>query len=147
MHPLLYRSASGCALGVALVTLDVADVHADDPKLAATMECEHAAEPGRVKCAVEVRATGNRSISWADVALLDLPEFAAALKGRIGPSDSTARDATSQRWAFGLVARKAGQGDARARVRAVVCEPAMGDAGAPRCSATTIDVKTTVHVG
>lgn len=153
MHRLRYRSASGCAVAF---LLGAASAGADDtkpvdrapePKLTATMSCERAAEPGRVKCSVEARTTGGRTIAWADVALLDLPDFTAALKGRIGPTDATSRDPGSQRWAFGLVARKAGEGEARARVRAVVCEPVTGDAAAPKCLPASVDVRATIHVG
>jgi hypothetical protein len=156
MHSLVYRiwawaratpKGRRIALALAFATIHVGEARAEEPKMTAAMQCERAAEPGRVKCSVEARTTGNGSISWADVALLELPDFAAALKGRIGPSDAIARDATTQKWAFALVARRPGQGEARARVRAVVCEPAAGDAGVPRCAATTIDVKAIVHVG
>jgi len=115
-------------------------------KLTASMQCDRAAEPGRVKCSIEAHTTGARSIAWADVAIVEVPDFAAALKGRIGPGDATFRDAAAQKWAFGLVARKAGEGEARARVRAVVCETGS-DAGAPKCAPVTIDVGAIVHVG
>jgi hypothetical protein len=111
------------------------------------MQCERVAEPGRVKCSLEVHAPAHRSIAWADAVLLEVPAFAAALKGRLGPTDITGQDATSQKWAFGLVARKAGQGEARARVRLVVCEAESGGGAPTRCSPTTIDVRTTVQVG
>jgi hypothetical protein len=132
-----------------LLGFDVHVARAEEPKLTATMQCDRAAEPGRVRCSVEAGTTSDRSISWADVALLELPDFTAALKGRIGPSDATTKDATSQRWAFGLVARRTGQGEARARVRALLCERELttGDAAAPRCSPVTVDVKAIVHVG
>jgi hypothetical protein len=119
----------------------------EDARLAASMSCERAAEPGRVKCFVEARATGGRSIAWADVAILELPEVASALKGRIGPVDATSRDASSQKWAFGLVARKNGEGEARARVRAVVCEQVTADASAPKCAPVAVEVRATIHVG
>jgi hypothetical protein len=119
----------------------------DEAKVTATMQCERATEPGRVKCSIEARAAGGRSIAWADVALLELPEFISALKGRIGPADATSHEPALQRWAFGLVAKKTGEGEAKARVRAVVCDVAGGDAAAPRCAPTTVDVRATVHVG
>ena len=132
----------------ALAALAAKDARAEEPpKLTAAMQCDRAVEPGRVKCSVETKPTGDRSIMWADVALVELPEFTAALKGRIGPGDAVVRDATHQKWAFGLVARKAGSGEARARVRAVVCEPAAADGGAPKCAPATIDVRAVVHVG
>jgi hypothetical protein len=121
--------------------------HGDEAKVTATMSCDRAPEPGRVRCSVEARVAGGRSIAWADVAILELPDFTAALKGRIGPADATAREPALQRWAFGLVAKKAGEGEARARVRAVVCEPAVSDAAAPKCAPATVDVRTTIHVG
>lgn len=107
------------------------------------MQCDRASEPGRVRCAVEAHALGDRTIAWADVALVDLPDFTSALKGRLGPADATAHDASSQRWAFGLVAKKPGSGEARARVRLVLCE---GDAGT-KCAPVSLDVVATVHVG
>ena len=134
-------------MALGLGVLSGGDARAEEAsKLTASMQCDRAAEPGRVKCSVEARATGGRSIAWADVAIVELPELASALKGRIGPSDATARDATSQKWAFGLVARKTGEGEARARVRAVVCEAAP-DAGPSKCAPVTVDVRALVHVG
>lgn len=122
------------------------------PPVTATMACEPVAQPGRVKCTAEVRVAGGRTLAWTDLVLVELPELAGALKGRIGPADATAHDATSTTWAFGLVAKKAGQGEARARVRAVVCEPAPaapGDAGAPapRCTSSAVDVRAALRVG
>jgi hypothetical protein len=129
------------------MTLCDVDVRAAEPVVTATMTCDRAAEPGRVKCSVEARATGGRSISWADVVLVELPDFTAALKGRIGPADATSRDASSQQWAFGLVARRVGEGEAKARVRVVVCEASVGDASAPTCAPATVDVRAIVRVG
>ncbi len=110
------------------------------PLLTATMTCDRAVEPGRVKCTLEARAAAGHTLAWADAAIVELPELATALKGRIGPADATAREAAMVRWAFGLVARRAGEGEAKARVRAVVCE---GD----RCVPVTVDVKGVIRVG
>src|SRR5579863_9894492 len=113
------------ALGAALLAAASAPAGADEPPVHASMQCERAAEPGRVKCSIEARVEpGPRapSIAWADVAIVELPDFAAALKGRLGREDATARDPSGWRWAFALVARRAGQGEAKARVRFVVCE-------------------------
>lgn len=145
------RYGSACvgavtALGLSVASPDGARAE-EPPKLTASMQCDRAAEPGRVKCSVEARVAGGRSIAWADVAIVQLPELASALKGRIGPADATSRDAASQKWAFGLVARKTGEGEARARVRAVVCEPGTADAGAPKCAPATVDVRAVIHVG
>ncbi|HVJ88782.1 MAG TPA: hypothetical protein VM580_03195, partial [Labilithrix sp.] len=73
---------------LAFAAFGLVDARADEPAVVATMRCERAAGPGRVKCAVEARATGGRSIAWADVALIGLPDFTSALKGRIGPADA-----------------------------------------------------------
>jgi hypothetical protein len=147
-----YSSASvGIAVTTALITLGTRDARAEDakaaPPISVAMQCERAMEAGRVKCSVEAKTVGGRTIAWADVTLVALPDFASALKGRIAPADVTLRDPSRQKWAFGLVARKNGEGEARARVRAVVCEPATSDASAPKCVPTTVDVLTTVRVG
>jgi hypothetical protein len=110
-----------------------ADVHA-------SMQCDRANEPGRVRCTVEVGLEGGRTLSWADVELLSLPDFASALKGRIGPEDALARDGTSTKWALGLVARRAGQGEVRARVRLVACQ-------GKRCGPVVVEVRASVSVG
>jgi hypothetical protein len=122
------------------------------------MQCDRASEPGRVRCTVEVRVEAGATLAWADVALVSLPDFALALKGRIGPHDALSHDPTTTKWALGLVARRPGQGEVRARVRGVVCEAppaAEGGAGevpvspAPvqRCVPLTVVVTAGVAVG
>ena len=106
------------------------------------MECDRAEQPGRVRCSVEVRTASPRTITWADVAILQLPEFATALKGRIGPDETTSRDANSVKWAFGLVAKRAGQGEARVRVRLVACE-----ANNTKCAPQSTEVRAMLNVG
>jgi len=137
MHRLGYRLAYASVLVVSVA-------QADEPApLQATMTCDRAAEPGRVKCSIEAKVDATRTMAWGDVAILQLPDFATALKGRIGASDATARDATSTKWAFGLVAKKAGQGEARARVRVVACEVAQPS----KCAPLTIEVRAMLSVG
>jgi hypothetical protein len=87
----------------------------------ATMTCEHAATPGRVRCEVEARVRPGESITWGDVVLVRTPPFATALRGRIGPHDASVREATLWRWAFAVVARENGSGEIEGRVRMVVC--------------------------
>ena len=113
------------------------------PHLEASMQCERAIEPGRVRCSLEAHA-GEGTIRWADMVIVSLPDFASALKGRVAPTDATARDPSRYTWAFGLVARHAGKGEARARVRAVVCTP--GPSG-KSCVPVTVEARTTVVVG
>jgi hypothetical protein len=61
-------------------------------------------------------------VRWADVEILQTPDFLAALKGRIGPRDAAMRETDLWRWGLGLVARDRGEGDVVTRVRAVVCD-------------------------
>jgi len=140
----MIRPTAAIYVAASLSALLARDAVADDPPaLTATLQCDRAVEPGRIRCTVEARVTAGRTLQWADVVIVELPDLAQALKGRLGPPDSIARDATSERWAFGLVARRTGEGEARIRVRAVVC---TGDGGT-RCSSVTVDAKATVHVG
>jgi hypothetical protein len=93
------------------------------------MTCERADAPGRVRCEVEARVAPDESISWGDVVLVGTPPFVAALRGRIGPEDATAREAHAWRWALALAIKQRGSGSVQARVRLVVCS---GDRCAPR---------------
>jgi hypothetical protein len=113
------------------------------PAVHASMQCDRASEPGRVRCTIEAHASPGRTITWADAVIVSMPDFASPLKGRLGKEDATARDGALYRWAFGLVARRAGQGEARARVRVVTCaqdQPA-------RCAPATVDVRALLSVG
>jgi hypothetical protein len=160
-----YRSAyviavvTGLGLSVGATVVGPARAQQASPEsdvkdVKASMQCDRASEPGRVRCSVETRIEGGRTIAWADVEILSLPEFASALKGRIGPQDAVARDATSAKWGLGLVAKRAGQGDVRARVRIVACEaprsaPSDGATAPPppsRCVPVTVEVKAQITV-
>jgi hypothetical protein len=90
----------------------------------ATMACEHAGGPGRVRCEVEARVGAGERIAWGDVVLLRTPAFVEALRGRIGPHDATSREADAWRWALAVVAREKGSGELVGRVRLVVCRGA-----------------------
>ena len=151
MTGLHYRSAyafGALLVGLAAALLPPGDARADaapaEPDVRASMQCDRATEPGRVRCTVEVRVEGGQTLAWADVEITSLPDFASALKGRIGPQDALARDGVSTKWGLALIARRAGQGEARARVRVVVC-PA-GGASPSRCAPRTIEVKATLSV-
>jgi hypothetical protein len=87
----------------------------------ATMTCERVEAPGRVRCDVEARVGAGESLAWGDVVIVRTPPFVGALRGRIGPDDTTARSAEIWRWALALVARTKGAGDVEGRVRLVVC--------------------------
>ena len=147
-----YRSAYVIAVaGLALAVPAHAEPTAEGD-VRASMQCDRASEAGRVRCSVEANVDGGRTIAWADVEILALPDFASALKGRIGPQDALSRDATSTKWALGLVARRAGSGEARARVRVVACEaprPSPSGAAPPptKCAPVIVEVKAQVVVG
>jgi hypothetical protein len=113
---------------------------ADASSLRATMTCDRAETPGRVRCEVEARVGPGESITWGDVVIQKTPPFAAALRGRIGPSDATAHDPLVWRWALALVAREKGGGDVEGRVRAVVCRDG-------KCVPDQVDVKARLLVG
>jgi hypothetical protein len=113
------------------------------PAAVATLQCDHPTEPGRVRCAVEARARAGLTIQWGDVAIARAPEFAAPLKGRVGPRDATTKDDAVWRWTFALVAKSRGRGELRARVHLVVCE---GDAG-DRCAPHVVDAVVPLVVG
>jgi hypothetical protein len=155
-----YRSACVTALAAAAVAsvalAGARPARADDagagattppPPVSASMRCEHALEPGRVRCSVEARAAAGKTIAWADVVIVALPDFASALKGRIGREDATSRDPDEIKWAFGLVARRAGQGEAKARVRLSLCQAASPPAPPSRCVPITVDVRAPLAVG
>jgi len=85
------------------------------------MTCERADAPGRVRCEVEAHAGAGESLAWGDVVIVSTPPFASALRGRIGPHDTTTHEPDLWRWALALVAHSKGTGDVEARVRLVVC--------------------------
>lgn len=86
-----------------------------------SMTCDRVDGPGRVRCDVEARVSSGESITWGDVVILRTPSFVEALRGRIGPHETTVREPEVWRWALALVARAKGVGDVDARVRVVVC--------------------------
>jgi hypothetical protein len=112
---------------------------APDDAIRATVECPKISAPGRVRCELRAEVPAPRGIQWADVEIVRAPPFLVPLKGRIGPADVTAKDATGWRFGFALVARETGEGDVGLRLRAVVCERG-------RCLPHQIDVAAHVVV-
>jgi hypothetical protein len=126
--PKVVATAVLAAASVAAASSPVrADSDAGLPR--ASMICDHADGPGRVRCDVEARVSPGESITWGDVIILRTPPFATALRGRIGPHEATVREPDVWRWALALVARTKGTGDVDARVRLVICR---GDTCTPR---------------
>jgi hypothetical protein len=130
--------AALCTFAVSASPAAVAEQDAGAPL--ATMICEHAAAPGRVRCEVEARVGPGESITWGDVVLVQMPPFAAALRGRIGPHDAAVHEPALWRWAFAIVARDKGSGDLEGRVRVVVCKEKV-------CVAEEVRVAGRVEVG
>ncbi len=93
---------------------------AGTPPLRAQLVCERLGVPGRVKCDVEAQIDDGR-ITWADAEIIEMPAFAIALKGRIGPDDATVKTPLRWRFAFGVVTKENGSGSISVRVRAVRC--------------------------
>lgn len=112
---------------------------ATDSPLRAQVVCERAGAVGRVRCDVEAQIDGSR-ITWGDAQILDCPNFAFPLKGRIGPDDAAVRTPERWRWAFGLVAKELGSGSISVRVRVVVCN-------GETCHATSVIVAAPLVVG
>jgi hypothetical protein len=119
------RKAGFAAVFVLVALVARAGSGALDPEDAgvaqATLTCERASSPGRVRCEAEAHVGAGESIAWGDVLLLSMPPFATALRGRIGPHDASVREATLWKWAFAIVAREKGRGEIDGRVRMVVC--------------------------
>jgi hypothetical protein len=97
-----------------------AGADADSTPLHASVTCDHAAAPGRLRCDVELR-TRDAAIRWADVEVVEVTEFIVPLRGRAGPREATTHEDDLWRWGLGLVARDRGAGDVTVRVHAVVC--------------------------
>lgn len=115
------------------------DARADVGAAKASATCERAAGPGRVRCEAEIHVESG-TVRWADVQVVETPQFVSALKGRIGPADATVREGATWRFPFGIVARARGTGDLKLRVRAVVCQ-------GERCDAQLIEVSVPVASG
>lgn len=107
--------------------------------LSATLACERAPEPGRVRCELEVAVVGEGELAWVDAIVVDVPAHASALRGRLAPSDASLREPRRARFPLGLVASRAGRGLLRVRARASVC-------GARGCAPRVVDATADVEV-
>ena len=105
------------------------------------MLCDRAGEPGRVRCTVEVHAVEGLVISWAEVEIVGVPEFAVPLRGRLGPSDAASKEPARWRFPLALASRRLGRGEVLARVRTVECNTDK------RCVTREAIVKTEMVVG
>jgi hypothetical protein len=108
----------------------------------AQIACAAVAEPGRVRCEVEVRPAAGRALKWGDVVVVETPSFALPLRARVGPGEATTREEGVWRWALALAASARGRGEVRVRVRTVTCL-AAGDA----CVGDEVEAKGAIAVG
>ncbi len=135
------RSRSACVAAVLCFVTIARGSRADDAAAPrTTMTCERLAQPGRMKCDVEARATAGSAMRWGDVEVVKAPSFATVLRGRVGPHEATAREDDVWRWAFAIVARESGAGEVEAKVRIVEC-------AGTRCTPRQVTVIAHAQVG
>ena len=109
--------------------------------LSASMQCDRAPEPGRVRCTIEAEVSQPLRIRWSEAEIVTVPEFTTPLRARLGRADIISEEPGRIRFAFALAAKALGRGPLRARVRAVVCE------GELRCHPEERTAESTVVVG
>ena len=114
--------------------------NAADPPLD-SMQCDRAGEPGRVRCSVETLASAGKTIDWAEVEIVSVPDFVIALRGRVGPPDAASKEPSRWRFALGLASKRTGRGEVVARVRVVECTEDK------RCATRETRVATDIVVG
>ncbi len=110
------------------------------PAPTVTARCQPTLTPGRVLCEVEAEVSAGR-LSWADAVVVSSPDFARPLRGRVGPSEATARTPRRVRLPVALVATHEGSGELRLRSRVVSCTDDE------RCTPFERSVSATVQVG
>jgi hypothetical protein len=119
MQRLFAPVAAACVL--AALCGDEERALAADPPALESMQCDRAGEPGRVRCSVETLASAGKSIEWAEVEIVSVPDFAIALRGRVGPLDAASKEPGRWRFALALASKRSGRGEVVARVRVVEC--------------------------
>lgn len=85
-----------------------------------TATCAPATGPGKIRCDVAVTATAGK-LGFTDIAVLSAPDFAPALRSRLGPEDATRREDGGIEFVLALLAKSTGVGQVRVAARAVVC--------------------------
>jgi hypothetical protein len=110
---------------------------AGGPPLEASLSCESARAPGRVRCTLRISAAGGPRLDWADALVLETPAFARALLARVAARDVQAGQGTVK-VPLALVLEGPGRGVVRVRARAVLCR---ADAGRERCFPATRDTE------
>ncbi|MBX3181305.1 MAG: hypothetical protein KIT72_14495 [Polyangiaceae bacterium] len=132
--------AGWIALVLALFVSRALSASSAPPAPTVTARCQPTLTPGRVLCEVEAEVSAGR-LSWADAVVVSSPDFARPLRGRVGPSEATARTPRRVRLPIALVATGEGTGELRLRSRVISC---TDDA---RCAPFQRSVSASVRVG
>ena len=108
----------------ALLALPEAPAHAEpDMALSSRLQCQRRPTPGRVVCEAELEVdTGV--LAWADVLVLEAPEFAPPLRSRVGSGGLFMKSPRRQRLQLALAATAEGVGILKVRARVVHCPTA-----------------------
>jgi hypothetical protein len=113
------------------------------PRLDVSASCERKATKGRVLCDVEFEVPDGR-IAWADVVVVQAPQFAKPLRSRVGVLDARSRTDRRIHIPVAFIARDQGRGTVAFRGRAVVCSSASAR---ETCSPVTHDAAVELKVG
>jgi hypothetical protein len=125
--------------GAATVLLPTGQALGEEP-LRGTLSCAHRSSPGRVVCELELEVTSG-SLVWADLVVVEAPDFAPPLRSRVGPGEARATTNDRIRLPVALVAHEEGTGRLAVRGRAVRCsESESGRTCVPESLVTTARV-------
>jgi hypothetical protein len=94
----------------------------DRPAPVAALGCEPRPSKGRVVCVLEIEAPSGRLV-WADLLVVETPDFARPLRSRVGFLDATSRTEQRVRLSVAFLALREGEGRVAVRARSVVCQP------------------------
>jgi hypothetical protein len=111
----------------------------------ARLECRRVAGPGRVLCEVEVEVSRGR-LAWADVLVVQSPDFARPLRSRVGPLSAAGGTSRRVRLPIALAATRIGRGELGVIVRRVRCVERDRGTG-ELCTSARLALGATVEVG
>ncbi|HWO13110.1 MAG TPA: hypothetical protein VNN80_26600 [Polyangiaceae bacterium] len=127
--------------GVMLLAASIA--RGDEPPApSARLVCPRRPGPGRIVCEAELELDRGVLV-WADVLVLEAPQFAPPLRARVGPSALHMKSDQRQRLQLALAATAPGSGTLRVRARAVACP----DATLRGCWSLVREAQARVEVG
>jgi hypothetical protein len=109
----------------------------------ATLACEERPSKGRVVCEAEVEVADGR-LAWADLVVVEAPEFARPLRARVGFTEAVVRTERRVRLPFALLAVRDGEGRVGVRLRVVACQ--TGRDG-ELCLPGAVEAETVLRIG